>query len=122
MSAVLLLVLAAAAAAWVATPLFRRDALDPEESSLAPLDELRELHARQQMLLASLRDAADDHATEKISDEDYRALEARLSAEAIDVMRRLDASEEQRQQALARQEESSRPLRHPGARRPGPHA
>jgi len=114
---VLILLLAAAALAFVLAPLLRREQSDANASDEAALDSLRELHARQQMLLASLRDLEDDRATDKIGDSDYEELKQRLSAEAIEVMRQLDAAEQERQTALEREREASRPLRYPGTRR-----
>jgi len=114
---VLILLLAAAALAFVLAPLLRRERSDANASDEAALDSLRELHARQQMLLASLRDLEDDRATDKIGDSDYEELKQRLSAEAIEVMRQLDAAEQERQTALEREREASRPLRYPGTRR-----
>jgi Tfp pilus assembly protein PilN len=87
--------LALGALAYVLAPLLRRDALEPHAGRGAALDELRELHARQQMLLASLKELEDDRQTGKIGDEDYERLHARLSAQAIEVMQRLDRAEPQ---------------------------
>ncbi len=117
---VLVLLLAAAALVFVMAPLLRRGRPDANERDNALLGSLRELHARQQMLLAALKDLEDDRATDKIGDSDYEQLKQRLSTEAIEVMRRLDAAEHEREQALEREREASRPLRYPGARRSGP--
>ncbi len=117
---VLVLLLAAAALVFVMAPLLRRGRPDANERDEASLASLRELHARQQMLLAALKDLEDDRATDKIGDSDYEQLKQRLSTEAIEVMRRLDAAEHEREQALEREREASRPLRYPGARRSGP--
>ena len=117
---VLILLLAAAALLFVMAPLLRRGRPDPNEREEASLASLRELHARQQMLLAALKDLEDDRATDKIGDSDYEQLKQRLSTEAIEVMRRLDAAEHEREQALEREREASRPLRYPGGRRSGP--
>ena len=117
---VLVLLLAAAALAFVAAPLLRRGRADPNEVDSASLGALRELHARQQMLLTALKDLEDDRATDKIGDSDYEQLKQRLSKEAIEVMRRVDAAEHEREQALEREREASRPLRYPGARRSDP--
>ena len=106
-------VLGIVALAFVLAPLFR-GATDRVEQQTESLSELRELHAKQQMLLASLKDLEDDHATDKVSEEDYNELRSRLSAEAIEVMRALDADEQRRAD-----EATSGTLRHPGARRPG---
>jgi Tfp pilus assembly protein PilN len=105
----LAVVLAVGALAYVLAPLLRRDALEPDAGSEAALDELRELHAHQQTLLASLKDLEDDRQTGKIGDEDYERLHARLSAQAIEVMQRLDRAEQQ---------EASRLSARPGTRQP----
>jgi len=117
---VLLLLLAAAALVFILTPLLgraRRSANEHDEASLASL---RELHARQQMLLAALKDLEDDRDTDKIGDSDYEQMKQRLSTEAIEVMRELDTAEQEREQALEREREASRPLRYPGTRRSDP--
>ena len=117
---VLVVLLATVALLFVMAPLLRRGGPEMSESDEASLASLRELHARQQMLLAALKDLEDDRATDKIGDSDYEQLKQRLSTEAIEVMRRLDAAEHEREQALEREREASRPLRYPGARRSGP--
>ena len=117
---VLVLLLAAAALVFVMAPLLRRDQANANERDEAALSSLRELHARQQMLLTALKDLEDDRATDKIGDSDYEQLKQRLSTEAIEVMRRLDAAEHEREQALEREREASGPLRYPGGRRSGP--
>ena len=107
----LALILAATIAAAVIAPLLR------EGSSAAPHDDFvtaRDLQSKQDMLLASLKDLEDDHATDKVSEEDYNELRTRLSAEAVEVMRALDADEQRRED-----EATSGTLRHPGSRRPG---
>ena len=109
----LALILAATIAAAVIAPLLREGS-----SSAAPHDDFvtaRDLQSKQDMLLASLKDLEDDHATDKVSEEDYNELRTRLSAEAVEVMRALDADEQRRED-----EATSGTLRHPGSRRPGP--
>ena len=117
---ILILLLAAAALAFVMAPLLRPERPHANESDEASLDALRELHARQQMLLAALKDLEDDRATDKLGDSDYEQLKQRLSTEAIEVMRRLDAAELEREQALERERVASRPLRYPGPKRSDP--
>jgi hypothetical protein len=97
---------------WVVAPLLHRDAARSEDLERVNLSDLRELHARQQMLLASLRDLEDDRATEKLDDADYETLKARLSNETIDVMKQLDEAESERQQAVEQLEAAGRPLRY----------
>ena len=115
----LILLLAAAALVFIMAPLLRRARPDASEEHEASLALLRELHARQQMVLGSLKDLEDDRATDKLGDSDYEELKQRLSTEAIEVMRQLDVAEHEREQALDQEREASRPLRYPGARRSG---
>jgi Tfp pilus assembly protein PilO len=114
---VLVVLLAVAALGYVLAPLLQRDALESNERSEASLDELRTLHARQQMLLSSLKDLEDDRQTDKIGAEDYERLKSRLSAQTIEVMQRIDVVEKEREQALERERKASRPLAYPGKRR-----
>lgn len=113
------LVLAALAAAFLLAPLLRRDAAAVEERS-ATLSRARELQARQEQLVAALKDLEDDRATGKIDDADYTALEARLSAEAIEVMRMRDLVDAEHEAAQDAARRASRPLAHPAAKRPDP--
>ncbi len=117
---VLLLLLAAAALVFVMAPRFGRAQRDTEERDQTSHGSLRELHARQQMLLAALKDLEDDRATDKLGDSDYEELKQRLSTEAIEAMRVVDAAEYEREQGLEREREAARPLRYPGAKRSGP--
>jgi len=48
------------------------------------------------MLVAALRDLEEDRAAHRIDEGDYAELQARLSGEAVDVLRQLDAIEEAR--------------------------
>jgi hypothetical protein len=109
--------LAVAALGYVLAPLLQRDALESDERSEASLGELRALHARQQMLLASLKDLEDDRQTDKIGAEDYERLKSRLSTQTIEVMQRIDVVEHEREQILERERKASRPLAYPGKRR-----
>lgn len=106
-------------AVYVIAPLLRSDALVPEESSGASVDELRDLHARQQMLLASLKDLEDDRSTDKVGDEDYESLKSRLSTQAIEIMQRIDRVEGERQEGLERDRVAALPLKYPGKNQPG---
>ena len=111
---VLAVLLALTALGYVLAPLLQRDALESNERSEASLDELRTLHARQQMLLASLKDLEDDRQTDKIGAEDYERLKSRLSTQTIEVMQRIDVVEKEREQVLERERKASRPLAYPG--------
>jgi hypothetical protein len=74
--------------AWFVTaPLRGRppaDAEDPAEAELADLDARKEAKYRQ------IRDAEADHASGKLSDEDFKRLDRELRGEAIDILKRLD--------------------------------
>jgi hypothetical protein len=84
-----LLVLAAAAAVIVA-PLRRGHDVD-----LAVEAELASLEASKTSKYRQIRDAELDFQTGKLSDADYRALDRALRAEAIELMRRLDAVQDE---------------------------
>jgi type II secretory pathway component PulM len=113
----LAVVIAVTALGYVLAPLLNRNALESDERSEASLDELRTLHARQQMLLASLKDLEDDRQTDKIGAEDFERLNSRLSQQTIEVMQRIDVVEKEREQILEREREAGRPLAYPGKRR-----
>jgi hypothetical protein len=91
-----------AALAWVIAPLLRADSGDGSPLSEA-VSEARDLQSQREMLLASLKDLEDDHDTAKVGDEDYEELKARLTRQAVDVMKRLDEAQ------TAALEESARP-------------
>jgi len=116
---ILVLILAAGALIYVLAPLMCPDALDRDGARGSHLGELRELHARQQMLLASLKDLEDDRDTDKIGDEDYAGLKSRLSAQTIEVMQRMDVLEADRAKGLEREDRAARPLQYPGQRESG---
>ena len=75
------------AAVWVAVwPLFAARAALRTDADV----ERQELEAEKARLLQEIHELDLDHATGKLSEEDYRAIEARLKARAVDVMQRLD--------------------------------
>ena len=82
--------LAVGACAYVLAPLFRPGA-DEAEKAARHLSEEQDLESQREMALAALRDLEDDRATGKIGDADYDDLKARLSARAVDILKRLDA-------------------------------
>ena len=55
--------------------------------------ELQELETEKGRLLGEIHDLRLDYETGKLSEEDYRALEARLKARAVDVIREIEARE-----------------------------
>ena len=75
------------AAVWVAVwPLFTARGASRTDADV----ERQELEAEKARLLQEIHELDLDHATGKFSEEDYRAIEARLKARAVDVMQRLD--------------------------------
>lgn len=78
------------AATLMASPLIWRDGrLRRARGAMHP-DELA-LEAAKEAKFREIRDAEHDFRTGKLSREDYRALDTTLRAEAIDILRRLDA-------------------------------
>jgi hypothetical protein len=55
-----------------------------------PSGELTELNARREAKYREIRDAELDRATGKLSDRDFRAIDAQLRAEAIEVLDRIE--------------------------------
>jgi len=60
------------------------DELDPAVAELADLEARKEAKYRQ------IRDAEADHASGKLSDEDFRRLDGELRREAVDILKRID--------------------------------
>ena len=76
-------------AAWfVSAPLRRRQ---PEEASEDP--ELADLEARKQAVYRQIRDAELDRAQGKLSESDWRRIDAELRREAIEILRASDAAD-----------------------------
>jgi hypothetical protein len=84
------IVLAAGAAAFVLAPLFRDESNEASRRS-AENSTLLDLQSRHDMALAALKDLKDDRSTGKIGDIDYRELKAKLTSEAVEIMKQLDA-------------------------------
>jgi hypothetical protein len=82
---VLAIVILAALAAFVAVPLRRRTATAPTEDPRRA-----DLEARKEALYRQIRDAELDRAQGKLSNGDWRRLDAELRREAIAVLRALD--------------------------------
>ena len=82
---ILTVVCAVVAVVWA--PLRDRDAEVRDESA----DRLEELEARKQAKYREIRDAEMDWKTGKLSDDDHRDLDRQLRAEAMEVLRRIDA-------------------------------
>jgi len=60
-------------------------------SEVAPGGERAELEAAKEAKYREIREAELDYRTGKLSREDWRALDATLRAEAVELLRRLDA-------------------------------
>jgi type II secretory pathway pseudopilin PulG len=88
MEVVVVLVVMAIAVALIAGPLRQGRAAADEAAESA---ERSELDAAKEAKYREIRDAELDYRTGKLSREDWRALDAGLRAEAIDLLRRLDA-------------------------------
>jgi hypothetical protein len=88
MEFVVVLVVIAVAVALIAGPLRHGRAAADEAAESA---ERAELDAAKEAKYREIREAELDYRTGKLSHEDWRALDAGLRAEAIDILRRLDA-------------------------------
>jgi len=78
-----------AVVAFVGAPLrSRARGLDPDA---APRAELADLEAAKEAKYREIRDAELDQRTGKLSVEDHRALDAELRAEAVALLKRIDA-------------------------------
>lgn len=68
--------------------------------SIASTAGLRELEAEKDRLVQDLHELELDRATGKLSEEDWRALDARLKTRAVEAMRELDSRTEAHPGAL----------------------
>lgn len=84
-------IVAVAIAAWVLAPVFRKDAA-LEERDRNARGEAADLESQREMALAALRDLEDDRATGKLGDRDYEEMKADLTARAVEVLRRIEAT------------------------------
>lgn len=110
-----------AALVWIVGPMLRSTSTQANEQTEG-LGRARELQSRHQQLLASLRDLEDDRTTAKLDEADYAEMRARLSAEAIEVMRAMDTLKDERDAVTEAARKAAAPLQHPGAARTGPHS
>jgi hypothetical protein len=88
MEFLLALVVLVALAWFVGAPLLR----GADDPSASPLEDpvVADLEARKEALYRQIRDAELDRAQGKLSDADWRRLDAELRREAIAVLKRLD--------------------------------
>jgi len=88
-----------AVVAFVGAPLRgRARGLDPEAALRA---ELADLEAAKEAKYREIRDAELDQRTGKLSEQDHRALDAELRAEAIALLKRIDAVRSRTAEAAA---------------------
>ena len=85
------------AALWIARPLARRER--PADAEAPRLARARELHSQRSMLLAALKDLEEDRALGKLAEADFADLQARLSGQAVAVLRQLDVLEQEHERA-----------------------
>jgi hypothetical protein len=74
---------------YVVTLPLRRRAADEEPGDPAEA-ELADLEARKLVRYREIRDAEADHAAGKLSDQDFRRLDAELRSDAIEILKELD--------------------------------
>ena len=92
LAAALLIVALAVFVAWLVSSPFRshRGAAAAPAGSAADSDARRALESAREAKYAEIRDNETDYRTGKLSDEDYRALDRALRAEAVEILRALD--------------------------------
>ena len=74
--------------AWFVTaPLRRRPNEGGEDPAIA---ELADLEARKEAKYRQIRDAEADHASGKLTDEDFKRLDRELRGEAVAILKRID--------------------------------
>jgi hypothetical protein len=88
MEFLLVLIVLAVVVLVVTSPLRPGHAAAAEAAQAAERDELE---AERDAKYREIRDAEMDHRTGKLSDADWRALDRTLRAEAVEILRRLDA-------------------------------
>jgi hypothetical protein len=74
--------------AWFVTEPLRGRRTDTADDSAQA--ELADLEARKEAKYRQIRDAETDHASGKLSDEDFNRLDRELRGEAIDILKRID--------------------------------
>jgi hypothetical protein len=93
MEVVIVVVVLVCAVVLIAAP-FRGERAAPEAAARSA--ERSELDAARQAKYREIRDAELDYRTGKLSEEDWRAVDAALRMEAVELLRRLDALGEER--------------------------
>ena len=83
-----------AAAVWLVVEPLRRQGREEGVEPAASEGEREVIEAAKAAKYAEIRDAELDHRTGKLSDEDWRALDAQLRAEALELLRQEEALED----------------------------
>ena len=84
----ILVLLLLAAVVWVVSQPLRAGVQPEEEADAA---QRAELEAEKEAKYREIRDAELDHRTGKLDDADWRAIDRQLRAEAVELLRRIDA-------------------------------
>jgi hypothetical protein len=87
--AVLLVLAAALAAGWVIAGPLRGGRAEADHSAWQA--QLEDLEASKESRYREIREAEMDYRTGKLSEADYKAIDRQLRAEAMEILRRLDA-------------------------------
>jgi uncharacterized protein HemX len=87
--AVLLVLVAAVAAGWVIAGPLRGGHAEAQDAALQA--QLEDLEAAKEARYREIREAEMDFRTGKLSEADYKAIDRQLRAEAVELLRRLDA-------------------------------
>ena len=92
----LALVIVVLVAWFVTAPLRNRAPAEPDDPAIA---ELADLEARKAAKYRQIRDAEADHASGKLTEEDFERLDRELRAEAIDILKKIDRLKDARGRA-----------------------
>jgi hypothetical protein len=87
--AVVLVLLAAVAAGWVIAGPLRGSKIEAEDA--AYFAQLEDLEASKEARYREIREAEMDFRTGKLSEADWKAIDRQLRAEAMELLRKLDA-------------------------------
>ncbi len=75
--------------AWFVTAPLRGRSIETGNEDPA-IAELADLEARKEAKYRQIRDVEADHASGKLSDEDFKRLDRELRGEAVDILKRID--------------------------------
>jgi hypothetical protein len=76
--------------AWFVTAPLRGRATEISDESAQREADLADLDARKEAKYRQIRDAEADHASGKLSDEDFKRLDRELRGEAVDILKKID--------------------------------